>query len=303
MNAKPLGKGKAEKAMKWAVDAVVGLFGGWLRKPESSGDSRVDTSTPQAVDTKTVDLGGGVKLELVWCPPGTFTMGSSMAERRAAVAAGGKMRHYEGETQHKVTLTKGFWLGKYEVTQRQWQSVMGKNPSGVKSAGLDAPVENVSWEDCQEFVKKLNASAGHEYRLPTEAEWEYACRAGTATAFHYGDDLDSSQANFDGTFPRGSGRKGEFLETTVKVGSFRPNAWGLYDMHGNVYEWCQDLYGDYPSGAVTAPAGKGTSSRPVFRGGCWRHGATRCRSADRGRDFPWRSYNCLGFRVALAPVR
>jgi len=284
----------------------LGLVGGLLMVWASTGCRLGSRSGlgPRAGDIKTVDLGGGVKLELVWCPPGTFTMGSSMAERRAAVAAGGKMEYYEKETQHKVTLTKGFWLGRHEVTQRQWQSVMGKNPSQFKSAGLDAPVELVSWDDCQEFLKKLNAPAGHEYRLPTEAEWEYACRAGTATAFHYGDDLDSSQANFDGNHPLGNGRKGEWRETTVKVGSFLPNAWGLYDMHGNVFEWCQDRYGDYPSGAVTDPAGKGTGSFRVFRGGCWFIFATFCRSASRSWFTPTYSFSFLGFRVALAaPVR
>ena len=277
---------------------VVGLLMVWAWP----ADAQV-AKPRRAGDTKTVDLGGGVKLELVWCPPGTFTMGSSRAERRVAVAAGGKFVHYKDEMQHKVTLTKGFWLGKYEVTQRQWQSVMGKNPSYFKSAGLDAPVEQVSWNDCQEFLKKLNAPAGHEFRLPTEAEWEYACRAGTATAFHYGDDLDSSQANFYGNSPFGNGRKGEYRRTTVKAGSFRPNAWGLYDMHGNVYEWCQDLYGDYPSGAVTDPAGAAKGSVRGFRGGSWSDIARFCRSAYRFRYVPSFSYDYLGFRVALAPVR
>jgi len=280
----------------------LGLVAGLLMVWAWAADAQV-AKPRQAGDTKTVDLGGGVKLELVWCPAGEFTMGSSMAERRAAVAAGGKMELNEGEAQHKVTLTKGFWLGKYEVTQRQWQSVMGSNPSKLNKAGLDAPVEKVSWNDCQKFLKKLTAPASHEYRLPTEAEWEYACRAGTATAFHYGDDLDSSQANFNGKHPFGNGRKGEYRKTTVKVGSFRPNAWGLYDMHGNVFEWCQDRKGAYPPGAVTDPAGKGAGSFRVYRGGSWGCRARFCRSAFRYGFFPSFSLNRFGFRVALAPVR
>jgi len=280
----------------------LGLVAGLLMVWAWTADAQV-AKPPQAGATKTVDLGGGVKLELVWCPPGTFTMGSSMAERRAAVVAGYLMKWYNHETQHKVTWTKGFWLGKYEVTQRQWQSVMGKNPSYLKKAGLDAPVERVSWNDCQKFLKKLPPPAGYEFRLPTEAEWEYACRAGTATVFHYGNDLDSSQANFDGRQPFGNGREGEYRRTTVKVGSFRPNAWGLHDLHGNVYEWCQDRYGDYPSGAVTDPAGKGGGSYRVLRGGCWINFARRCRSADRSGADPSVSGPILGLRVALAPVR
>jgi len=280
----------------------LGLVAGFLMVWAWPADAQV-AKPRRAGDPKTVDLGGGVKLELVWCPPGTFTMGSPKSEQDAMAAAGLKKRWMDDETQHKVTLTKGFWLGKHEVTQRQWQSVMGKNPSRFKSAGLDAPVESVSWNDCQKFLRKLNAPAGHECRLPTEAEWEYACRAGTATAFHYGNDLDSTQANFNGDCPFENGRKGEYRRTTVKVGSFRPNAWGLYDMHGNVLEWCQDGHGAYPPGAVIDPAGARTGRRRVFRGGSWTYYARRCRSASRMSYVPSFSYQCLGFRVALAPVR
>jgi len=230
-------------------------------------------------------------------------MGSSLAERRAAVAAGGKMEWYKDETRHMVTLTMGFWLGKHEVTKRQWQSVMGKLPPPYKEATLDAPVGYVSWNDCQEFLRTLNAPAGHECRLPTEAEWEYACRAGTATAFHYGDEPDTSQVNFNDYDPFEDGRKGEYRMKTVKVGSFRPNAWGLYDMHGNVSEWCQDWYGDYPVGAVTDPTGAETGLYRVCRGGSWSDRADYCRSGSRNRCVPSESCGGLGFRVALAPVR
>jgi len=292
------------------------LLCGCPRSEQPSGQKALVTKAakpPQAGDTKTVDLGGGVKLELVWCPPGTFTMGSPMAERRAAIDAGAKMEYYKDETQHKVTLTKGFWLGKHEVTQRQWQSVMGKNPSHLKSAGLDAPVESVSWNDCQEFLKKLNAPAGHEYRLPTEAEWEYAARGGplskgfTYSGSNDADDVawyheNSGDHRLDDV--KWDGKK--LLENKCRphpVGQRKPNELGLYDMSGNVYEWCQDSYGEYASDAAVDPTGARTGSFRVYRGGSWYFNAGRCRSADRYGSGPSRSQNYLGFRVALAPVR
>ena len=134
--------------------------------------------------------------------------------------------------------------------------------------------------------------------MPTEAEWEYACRAGTTTAFCYGNDLDSSMANFDGDYPYGNGRKGQDRKTTVKVGSFRPNAWRLYDMHGNVWEWCQDWYGEYRGGAVTDPQSPGAGSVRVSRGGGWDYGARLCRSANRSGDSPGGRIYDLGFRLA-----
>ena len=193
-------------------------------------------------------------------------------------------------------------MGKYEVTQRQWQQVMGNNPSSFKNAGLDAPVERVSWNDCQEFIKKLNAKIGGEgrFRLPTEAEWEYACRAGSTTPFHYGSRLDSSMANFDGNYPYGGASKGIYREKPVKVGSFRPNAFGLYDMTGNVWEWCQDWYGDYPSGSVTDSIGPRSGSICVLRGGGWISGARSCRSANRFRGTPSGTSINLGFRLVRA---
>jgi formylglycine-generating enzyme required for sulfatase activity len=240
-------------------------------------------------------------IEMIWIAPGSFQMGSPTSESGRS----------GDEAQHRVTLAKGYWLGKYEVTQGQWQAVMGSNPSSFKNAGSNAPVENVSWEDAQAFCKKLTdreraagrLPAGYEYSLPTEAQWEYACRAGTTGTFSYGNDLDSSMANFDGNYPYGNGRKGQYRQTTVAVGSFRPNAWGLYDMHGNVWEWCNDWYGDYPSGAVTDPTGPVGASSRVFRGGCWDYSATSCRSANRGNGDPGGRYNILGFRLALRSVQ
>ncbi|MBT3192574.1 MAG: SUMF1/EgtB/PvdO family nonheme iron enzyme [Verrucomicrobia bacterium] len=235
-----------------------------------------------------VDLGGGVDMELAWIEPGSFMMGSPTSEESRG----------SDEAQHRVTLSKGFWMGKYEVTQEQWEQVMGRNPSNFK--GVKNPVEQVSWADCQGFLQKLNGTGVEgNFRLPTEAEWEYACRAGTTTVFHYGEDLDASMANFNGNYPYGRGRKGEYRKKTVQVGSFKPNAWGLYDMHGNVWEWCQDWYGDYPSGGATDPRGASSGSGRVLRGGSWYVYARDCRSASRVGSAPSVRGFVIGFRVLL----
>jgi formylglycine-generating enzyme required for sulfatase activity len=183
-------------------------------------------------------------MKFVWIPPGSFMMGSSREEEGRR----------DNETRHQVTLTKGFYLGAYTVTQEQWQAVMGNNPSYHRD-GKTLPVENVSWDDCQEFLRKMAKKDGRVYRLPSEAEWEYACRAGTTTPYHYGETISTDQANFDGTtLPSGKGGSGTFRNKTTPVGSFPANAWGLFDIHGNVWQWCADLYvGDYPGIAVVDP--------------------------------------------------
>ena len=243
---------------------------------------------------------GKTGIVLRFVPPGTFTMGSPENETLR-----------DNETQHRVTLTQAIYLGKYEVTQGQWQAVMGANPSKFKDSGKDAPVEMVSWNDCQEFLKKLCVLEGvpaGTFRLPTEAEWEYACRAGTQTAFAYGDALSSRRANFDGTWPHGDAAKGPDLDKTVAVGSYKPNAWGMYDMHGNVEEWCLDWYeDDYPAGTVTGPVGppvgrKGIFSARVLRGGQWFSGPGSGRSASRGFSWPSNVNGIYGLRVAFAPT-
>ncbi len=197
--------------------------------------------------------------------------------------------HDDRETQHCVTLTEGFWLGKYEVTQAQWKSVMGSNPSHF--TGDNLPVENVSWNDCQEFIRKVNAEAerqfGGEARLPTEAEWEYACRAGSTGAFAGTGDLGSM-----GWYDGNSGSK------THPVGQKRPNAWGFYDMHGNVWEWCSDRAGAYPGGSVTDPAGAASGGSRVLRGGGWDNFARDCRSASRAGVNPGSRDGDSGFRLA-----
>jgi formylglycine-generating enzyme required for sulfatase activity len=231
----------------------------------------------------------GIALRLI--PAGSFTMGSPTGEAERGSA----------ELPHQVTLRKGFYCGKYPVTQGQWQAVMGETPSHSKAAGAEAPVEQVSWEDCQGFLKKLcqreDVREG-TYRLLTEAEWEYACRAGTATLFCYGDSLSPSQANFDGNYPYGGAAKGEYRETTTAVGQFKANGWGLYELHGSAWEWCNDGYGEYAG--ATDPAGPGWGSSRVLRGGSWFNRGVFCRSAYRYGYEPGIRYDGLGFRLARA---
>ena len=201
---------------------------------------------------------------------------------------------FDSETQHRVTLTRDFFMGTTEVTQGQWKAVMGNNPSHFDECGDDCPVEKVSWDDVQEFIKKLSRMDGREYRLPTEAEWEYAARAGTTTPFTYGRCLSTDQANYDGNYPLSGCDKGEYRKRTIPVGSLdAPNAWGLHDMHGNVWEWCQDWYGNYPSGSVTDPTGPSSGSTGSFAAGA---GATARGAAGR----PTGTTRAYGFRRATA---
>ena len=223
-----------------------------------------------------IDLGKDVKLEMVLVPAGKFKMGSPASEKERS----------DNETQHEVTLTKPFYMGKYEVTQEQWEGLMENNPSKIK--GAKYPVTNVSWEDCQEFIKKLNAKPNGGYRLPTEAEWEHACRAGTTTAYSVGDSLTKSDANING-------------ESTKAVGSYKPNAFGLYDLHGNVWEWCEDWHGDYPAESVTDPKGPATGEGRVLRGGSFNTYVSRARSSDRNIITPSGRNYLYGFRLARTP--
>ncbi|MCP4113742.1 MAG: SUMF1/EgtB/PvdO family nonheme iron enzyme [Desulfobacteraceae bacterium] len=228
--------------------------------------------------------------QFVRIKPGAFMMGSPVSEPDRS----------SDEKQHRVTLTKTFYMQKTEVTQAQWQAVMGENPSYFKDCGGNCPVEQVSWNDVQEFIKKLNRVTGKKYRLPTEAEWEYACRAGTSTPFSFGRCLSPNQANYNGEYPLKGCSKGKYRKKTVPVASFSPNGYGLYDMHGNVREWRQDWYGDYPTGSVTNPTGSGSSSYRVYRGGGWNSSAGYCRSAYRIRYSPGYGNDYLGFRLALS---
>ena len=238
---------------------------------------------------------------LVWIPAGTFLMGSPPSEPD---------REEDEGPQTIVTISRGFWLGKYEVTQREYQAVMGNNPSYFQG-DLDLPAETVSWDDAASYCGKLTAReraagrlpAGYEYGLPTEAQWEYACRAGTTTATAFGNSLSSTQANYDGNWPYNGGAKGPYVQGTTKVGSYAPNAWGLYDMHGNVWEWCLDWYaGPYPGGSVTDPKWLASGWDPVIRGGGWGASGQLCRSAFRLRGALHFRGSILGFRAALVQV-
>ena len=223
------------------------------------------------------DLGAGIKLDMVLIPAREFQMGSPESEKY----------HQDNALQHEVTLTKPFYMGKYEVTQEQWESVMGNSPSS-RTKGAKLPVTNVSWEDCQEFIKKLNEKTSGGYRLPTEAEWEYACRAGTTTAYSVGDKITPKDANY----------RDSKIGEPVAVGSYKPNAFGLYDMHGNVWEWCEDWYADYQAGAVTDPKGPATGERRVLRGGSFNFYVWNTRSSFRFNLSPTSRYLFYGFRLA-----
>ena len=240
-----------------------------------------------------VELGNGVSLEMVAIPGGTFWMGSADDE-------GGDDDH----PRHQVTVAP-FWIGKFTVTQAQYEAVIGGNPSRFK--GANRPVEKVSWNDAVEFCQKLSAKANRQFRLPSEAEWEYACRAGTTTPFYFGDTISTDQANYDGNRIYGSGKKGEYREKTTNVGSFLSNAFGLYDMHGNVWEWCLDHYHDSYQGAPTNGSAwidqdPKDAAEKLIRGGSWysvpRTCCSTCRSVCRDDDdFPHGTSDRIGFRV------
>jgi formylglycine-generating enzyme required for sulfatase activity len=222
-------------------------------------------------------------LEMTLIPGGAFSMGSPDGEG------------YDAERpQHQVTV-QTFYLGKYEVTQAQWQALMSENPSEFKGDNL--PVEHVSWNDAVEFCKRLSAKTGREYRLPSEAEWEYACRAGTTTPFAFGNSLTSAQANFDGRSPANDA--GIFRQRPTPVGSFQANRFGLYDMHGNVWEWCLDVYHDSYDGAPSdGSAWLGASGYRTLRGGSWLSVADGLRSAVRERLAQDENFAGIGFRIA-----
>ncbi|MCL1864829.1 MAG: formylglycine-generating enzyme family protein [Spirochaetes bacterium] len=278
--------------------------------------------------------GGGdskdLKIEMVYIKAGTFMMGSLVTEPG----------RYDDETQHQVILTNGFYMSKFQVTQKLWKQVMWINPSKFKGDNL--PVENVSWYDAIVFCNKLSIKEGFKpvysiseninpdewgptpvdklkawddvvmingangYRLPTEAEWEYACRAGTASAFNWGtDNITADQANFNAYYPIGSSElynnsmPGKYKGKTIQVGTFKP-AWGLYDMHGNVYEWCWDWYGAdyYSAGPSSDPNGPASGDFRIMRGGSWFSNGQYLRSAYRNYSAPSNKTGYIGFRVA-----
>jgi len=249
------------------------------------------------------DLGNGVMLEMVAIPGGTFTMGSPDTE---------KGRNDSESPQYQLTI-QPFYLGKFTVTQAQWKTVAALprvsqdlNPDPAKFKGSNLPVENVSWYDSQEFCARLSEKTGRTYRLPSEAEWEYACRAGTITPFHFGEIITSDLANYKGNFTYGLSPKGQYREKTTPVGSFQvANVFGLYDMHGNVWEWCEDDWHDNYKGrpADSIPwldENENDNHLRLIRGGSWNYYPQSCRCANRGRVEPVFSFFSVGFRVVCS---
>lgn len=243
-------------------------------------DAPSQPPTPVAAKTETVVLGAGVSMEFVLIPAGVFQMGSPE-----------EVGDEDETPRHQVTLTRPFYLGKYEVTQEQWVQLMGSNPSHFK--GAKQPVDTVSWKDCQRFLEKLQEKTGRVFTLPTEAQWEYACRAGTGTRWHFGD--ESALAGEYAWFEKNSGG------VTHPVGGKKPNPWGIHDLHGNLGEWCADWYtSPYPKTGVTDPRGSPTGESRIVRGGAWGDDPANLRSAYRNANGPDGAHNGIGFRCVMA---
>ena len=257
-----------------------------VKVAEKAQEQEKDIASPREKFTNSIGM------EFASIPAGKFLMGSPATEQERD----------PDETRHEVTLTHAFRLGVYEVTQAQYEQVMGENPSFSKGARL--PVEQVSYLDALTFCRKLSdlpaeKAAGRKYRLPTEAEWEYGCRAGTSTAFHFGEELNGTHANCVGESPYGTTQKGPYLGKTSQVGSYPANAWGLHDMHGNVFEWCQDRYGDYQKEVMIDPQGSIGGEDRVLRGGSWYDLGRYCRAGERDKGSPDARHSFCGFRLLL----
>lgn len=237
-----------------------------------------------------------VSQRLRWVEPGTFLMGSPAGERERLDSEG---------PRHEVTISSGFWLADTACTQQLWQAVTGKNPSHFDDDPHN-PVEQVSWDDVQRFLRTLESLLpGCRADLPTEAEWEYACRAGTTTPFSFGKQIDPQRVNYDGNLPYAGAKKGLYRERTVPVKTFPPNPWGLYEMHGNVWEWCADAPRTYDGEPQRDPMGQvagGDEARRALRGGAWSGGARGARSACRVARPPGSASGRLGFRLCLRSI-
>jgi formylglycine-generating enzyme required for sulfatase activity len=242
------------------------------------------------------NLGSGATLDMVAIPGGRFVMGSPHTE----------VWRFDSEGSQRTVNISPFFMGKYPVTQEQYQAVMGNNPSHFKGffKSKQLPVEEVTWNDAVEFCRKLSEKTGKTYRLPSEAEWEYACRAETTTPFYFGETITPDLVNYDGNHPYRSAPEGLYRKQTTDVGSFGPNAFGLYDMHGNVWEWCSDRWHDNYNGAPTDGNSweTGTDNNRVQRGGSWFNLAVKCRCAVRGKYSAGGRWRFGGFRVAVASV-
>lgn len=271
--------------------------------PGTSPEPQLYPGLQFTFDLPSLDSSKPQRMTICYCPPGSFTMGSPPEEADRS----------SDEGPVHVEISKGFWMGRNEVTQAQWLAVMGTTPGQQKAkgnshgevngTGPDHPMYFVSWEDARAFIAQLNQKkpmpAGWRYSLPTEAQWEYACRAGTQTAFHFGDVLNGSQANCDGNYPYGTTSEGPFLQKTSKVGSYDPNAWGLYDLHGNVWEWCAGQNDKLLGG--TDPVGNQVVFVRFHRGGSFFSYARHCRAAYRFSNTLGTRRNDLGFRLAVVP--
>ncbi len=272
------------------VDSFFGLSKKLVDKEEQRVTVSLDRKKGKAEYIRE-SLGNGVTLDLVRIPAGKFRMGSN---------------EYDSEKPIHDVSVKEFLIGRYAITNAQWENVMGTKPSkigGVKFQGANQPVINVSWDDAKEFCKKLSEKINKNVRLPSEAEWEYACRAGTTTSFHFGETITPELVNYDGNYPYGDAPKGEYRRKTVDVQNFSPNAWGLYQMHGNVREWCEDVWHEKYNGAPTDGSAwliGGEQNRRALRGGSWFFDAFYCRSANRDRGYAGYSNNSIGFRVVVA---
>jgi len=277
---------------------------------------RVKVLTPKGEQEKDITYyRNSIGMEFVLVPAGEFMMGSGespddvVAKSDDMIGESGRLTRQRSEIiregvgqelpQHRVRITKPFFLGACEVTQGQYEAMMGKNPSHFK--GPNNPVETVSWNDAQEFCKQLTQKDGANHLLPTEAQWEYACRAGTTTPFYMGETISTEQANYDGYWCYGAGKKGAGRGATTPVGTFSANPWGLYDMHGNVWEWCHDWLGEdyYAKSPAADPAGPGTGVCRVLRGGAWSFPPRFSRSSYRSSLAPKAAYFMVGFRVVV----
>ena len=281
------------QGLEFTVDAnATGTYHLTYLATDSKGNSGVATRTVTVTGAHTAQAASN--LVMIWCPPGTFTMGSPVTESG---------RDADREDEHNVTLTKGFYLGKYEVTQAQYQAVMTGNTNSLSATpsqygnNPNRPVEKVSWDDAQIFLTRLNAAeqaagrlpAGWSYVLPTESEWEYACRAGTTTAYSWGNDINASVANYN-----------QSINQTRDVSQYTANPWGFFDMHGNVWEWTAIWYqAAYPNGTVTDPEGPASGSNRVVRGGSWADAGTYIRSSRRLHIGPDVRDSSLGFRLCF----
>ena len=293
-------------AAHWAVETwalALGVIDAPMPvQPVSAPSLRPTTPTPPATGAAGSGTSSPARLpfepEMVIIPAGRFLMGSPAGEA--------KREEYEGP-QHQVAISRPFGIGRHAVTFDDYDafcSATGRDKPGDSGWGrAHRPVINVTWGDAAAYCQWLSQQTGRAYRLPTEAEWEYACRAGTTTPFHFGETLSTDQANCDGNRPYSNGPKSAYRKQTVPVGSLPANPWGLCEMHGNVWEWCQDWYGLYATGPIPNPIGPPTGERRVLRGGSWFNEARFLRSASRLALAPGDRLRLIGFRLALGPER